>query len=152
MINHQRIDSISNAHAGKEFELLAQNYFESEGLTLEREYAIQIGINERSKSHNFDLGSSISKTLVECKSHRWTSSDKVPSAKMTVWNEAMFYFLASPIEYRKILFVLKDFSLKRNETLAEYYIRTHGHLVPRDVEIWEYDEKTKTASNLHIGT
>lgn len=49
---------------------------------------------------------------------------------MTVWNEAMYYFLLAPIEYRKILFVLKDYSPKRKGTLAEYFVRTNKHLIP----------------------
>ena len=62
------------------------------------------------------------------------------SAKLTVWNEAMYYFLVAPEGYRKILLVLRDVSEKRRETLADYYVRTYGHLVPEDVEIWEVDE------------
>lgn len=58
---------------------------------------------------------------------------------MTVWNEAMYYFSAAPADYRKILFVLKDTSTNREETLDEYYVRTFSHLIPNDVEIWEYD-------------
>ena len=77
--------------------------------------------------------------LVECKSHTWTKTDNVPSAKITVWNEAMYYFLLSPGGFRKILFVLRDFSEKRGESLAEYYVRNYSHLIPDDVEIWEYD-------------
>ena len=38
------------------------------------------------------------------------------------------------------MFVLRDYSVKRSETLAEYYIRTHSHLIPPDVEMWEFDE------------
>lgn len=37
--------------------------------------------------------------------------------------------------------VLCDSSEKRNETLLEYYLRTHGHLVPDAVELWEYDRE-----------
>jgi hypothetical protein len=59
---------------------------------------------------------------------------------MTIWNEAMYYFALAPEDYRKILFVLRDYSEKRGETLAEYYIRTYDHLVPDQVEFWEYDE------------
>ena len=76
---------------------------------------------------------------MECKSHTWRKGGNVPSAKMTVWNEAMYYFLLAPGGFRKVLFVLKDFSEKRGESLAEYYIKNHGHLIPDDVEIWEYD-------------
>jgi hypothetical protein len=72
-----------------------------------------------------------------------------PSAKLTVWNEAMYYFHASPPEYRKILFVLKHFSDKRKETLGQYYIRTYSHLIPQGVEVWEYDERTKIGKRIN---
>ncbi len=68
--------------------------------------------------------------IIECKSHKWTSGNNVPSAKMTVWNEAMLYFSLAPESTRKILFVLRDYS-KRNETLAEYYKRLNEHLIPQ---------------------
>jgi hypothetical protein len=67
-----------------------------------------------------------------------------------VWNEAMYYFAAAPNGYRKIMFVLYDFSEKRNETLAQYYLRTYKHLVPKDVEIWEYNETTAVALKLCV--
>ena len=79
------------------------------------------------------------KILVECKSHTWTDSGKVPSAKLTVWNEAMLYFLLAPSEYRKIMFVQKDFNSKLKKTLAQYYLQRYSHLIPEDVELWEYD-------------
>jgi hypothetical protein len=31
------------------------------------------------------------------------------SAKMTVWNEAMYYFHVAPSSYRKIFFILKHY-------------------------------------------
>ncbi len=46
------------------------------------------------------------------------------------------------------MFVLRDYSEKRKETLAEYYLRTHRHLVPNDVEFREYDEKKANAIKL----
>ena len=84
--------------------------------------------------------------LVEYKSHTWTQGGNMPSAKMTVWNEAMYYFHLAPVMYRKILFVLKQ--SRREVTLASYYLRTHGHMVPDGVEIWEYDVETNTADQL----
>ena len=86
--------------------------------------------------------------IVECKSHRWTSGDNVPSAKLTVWNKAMYYFYLAPNGYRKIFFILRDFSIKRNETLGEYYVRTYKHLIPEDVEIMEYDSIGMTVKTL----
>lgn len=147
----QRIGSQSNAHVGRDFESAAMSFFSSQGLALQPNIKVPVGIEGKQKLHAFDLGCEEQKVIVECKSHRWTTGDNVPSAKMTVWNEAMYYFLAAPNGYRKIMFVLKDYSSKRGETLAEYYLRTYEHLVPADVEIWEYDEKTKGGLRLSKG-
>lgn len=46
------------------------------------------------KKHSFDLGCK-DKKIVECKSHKWTSGGNIPSAKLNVWNEAMYYFFNS---------------------------------------------------------
>ena len=109
--------------------------------------AVEIGINGL-KSHNFDLGNETKRVLVECKAHKWTEGGNVPSAKITAWNQAMLHFHAAPSGYRKILFVLRDFGHRRNVTLAEYYIRTNPHLIPMDVEVWEFDERQGTAEKI----
>ncbi len=140
MDNFQRIGSISNAHVGSDFEAAAREIFASQGLQLQKNFSLPVGISEKKKEHRFDLGSASPEVIVECKSHRWTKGSNVPSAKMTVWNEAMYYFSIAPKSYRKILFVLRHYNPKKKETLAEYYIRTYNHLVPYGVEIWEYNE------------
>ena len=140
----QRKGAISNAHVGRVFESKAQAFFLSQGLELELNVSVPIGVNG-TKLHAFDLGSHEHKVLVECKSHTWTEGGNVPSAKMTAWNQAMYYFYVAPEEYRKILFVLYDFSEKREETLAEYYLRTNSHLIPKGVELWEYKEQDGTS-------
>ncbi len=145
----QRKSSESNSHVGREFEAWAQAFFAKQGLALTPAIAIDIGINGK-KSHKFDLGSSKDKVIVECKAHTWTESGSVPVAKMTTWNEAMFFFHAAPSEYRKILFVLRDISSKRKETLAEYYVRTNPHLIPDKVEVWEYDTALQKARQVAI--
>jgi hypothetical protein len=150
---HQRIGAKSNAHVGREFELAAQRFFSKQGLELEQSLKVAVGVGRITKDHAFDLGCNNKKILVECKSHKWTSpNDNVPSAKMTVWNEAMYYFLAAPAGYRKIMFVLLDYSEKRKETLAEYYIRTYRHLIPNDVELWEYDEDKNMATQITLAS
>jgi hypothetical protein len=70
----------------------------------------------------------------------------MPSAKMTVWNEAMYYFHVAPTEFLKILFVLKH--ERAGQSLATYYLHTHGHLVPDGVEVWELDTDTDTPTRL----
>lgn len=144
MANFQRVGEKSNASVGSAFETKAFHYFVSEGLKLELHYKLDVGVSTQKKAHAFDLGSAEDKIIVECKSHKWTAGNNVPSAKLTVWNEAMYYFHIAPSDYRKVFFILHDYSGKRKETLGEYYIRTYGHLIPDDVEIMEFNEETNT--------
>ena len=143
--NHQRIGSISNAHAGREFEVFAQGYFRNiENLPLRPNFSVRLGVGTKQKAHSFDLGSDDPAVLVECKSHTWTNSGNMPSAKVTVWTEAMYYFHIAPANFRKILFVLEARHERQNETLAEYYVRTNGHLIPDGVSIFEYNPSTQS--------
>lgn len=149
---HQREGASSNTQAGKDFELAAQMFFKTkENLPLMRGISMWLGVGEQKKKHDFDLGCKKQKIIVECKSHTWVPSG-VPSAKMTKWNEAMYYFAIAPKGHRKIMFVLRDYNRKKKETLAEYYLRTYFHLVPADVEFWEYDEKTACATRIREAT
>ena len=134
----------NNTAVGNDFEAKAKRFFAADGLHLESNATVEIGVNGK-KSHGFDLGCLTQKVLVECKSHTWTAGRNVPSAKMTTWDQAMYFFFAGSSGYRKVFFVLRDYCARRKETLAEYYIRTHYHLVPKDVEFWEYDEAKSTA-------
>ena len=132
--NFQRIGADHNAGVGRAFEEVARSFFlAGEGINLVQNFPVEVGVSSRKKRHHFDLGSANPAVLVECKSHRWTASGNMPSAKMTLWNEAMFYFHVAPREYRKIFSVLKHD--RGEQSLAAYYIRTHGHLIPDGVEI-----------------
>ncbi len=140
MNNFQRKGADSNAQVGRDFEEKVKLYLENQGIGLSSSIAINIGVGKIKKKHKFDLGNIENNIIVECKSHTWTATDKVPSAKITTWDQAMYFFHVAPNEFRKIFIVLKHFSQKRNETLCDYYIRTKEHLIPDDVEIWEFDE------------
>ena len=137
--NFQRLGSTSNSQVGRDFETAAQDYFRQKGISLQKGHSVQIGVSSK-KDRKFDLGSDDPPVLVECKSHTWTRGGNVPSAKITVWNEAMYLFLLTPQRFQKVLFVLRDFNERRSESLAEYYVRNYSHLIPDDVEIWEYYE------------
>jgi hypothetical protein len=89
-------------------------------------------VGEKKKHHRFDLGASAPAALVECKSHTRTQSGNMPNAKLTVWNEAMYYFQIAPKHYRKIFFMLKH--LRREISLATYDLAKYEHLIPEDVE------------------
>lgn len=135
---NQRVGSVSNAHVGADFEKVAQEFFAKQGITLERGFGVPVGLSVK-KQHRFDLGTADPKIVVECKSHKWTETGNVPSAKMTVWNEAMYYFHLAPEDYRKVLFVLHDRRATNGESLLAYYRRTFAHMIPAKVEFFEWD-------------
>lgn len=147
--NFQRSGSISNAHVGREFERFALQVLEQKGIPVSIDFPVELGATNLKKAHSFDLGSESPPILVECKSHKWTKGNNVPSAKITVWNEAMYYFQCAPNKYRKILFVLRDKRHSTGETLASYYVRTYEHLIPDGVEIWEFNDKTKRSEVIY---
>lgn len=144
----QRIGSISNSHVGKDFELEVLDYFNNvKHMSLERNVSVNIGLRYK-KPKIFDLGSEKEKIIVECKSHTWTINENVPSAKLTTWDSEMFKFYIAPKEYRKLFVVLKSFSPYRKKTLLEYYIEKHKHLIPDDVELYEFDMENKTMNKI----
>jgi hypothetical protein len=152
MTNHQRVGAISNAHVGREFEAEARAYFsQAEGLELQAGFAVPIGVASLKKAHSFDLGFEAPPIIVECKSHNWTETGNMPSAKMTVWNEAMYYFQLAPSSFRKVLFVLEARHPRQKETLAEYYVRLSSHLIPSGVAILEFNPLTRAGRYVHSG-
>lgn len=145
----QRVGALSNTQVGIDFEQVARACLAEEGIDVQRKLAVPVGVGDVKKPHSFDLGSEDPPVLVECKSHRWTAGKNAPSAKLTVWNEAMYYFTLAPPQYRRILFVLRDYSEERRITLAEHYLQRFQHLVPANVELWEFDETAGGFRLLH---
>lgn len=144
----QRIGSVSNAHVGSDFESAIAALFARDGLHLRRNFPVSVGAGRTTKKRKFDLGLEDPAILVECKSHTWTTGGNIPSAKITVWNESMYYFYISPSGFRKIMVVRRSFSERRGVTLAGYYLRNYDHMIPPNVELWEYDEDRQTAERL----
>ncbi|MCH8878045.1 MAG: hypothetical protein IIA89_14700 [Chloroflexi bacterium] len=135
-----------NPRLGLEFERTAKSEFAEFGIPLQKDFSVDVGISSKKKPHKFDLGSSSPPVLVECKRHTWTEGGNTPSAKLTIWNEAMYYFAVAPNGYRKILYVLR--SLRGGESLADHYIKRFEHLIPDDVEIWEYDSQDNASTKM----
>lgn len=142
MNNFQRDGSISNSHVGRAFEDRVQRYMVERGLELQRNHKVPCGLGSKKKEHAFDLGSEAPRVIVECKSHTWTASGNVPSAKMKNWAEAMFYFHMAPREYRKIFVVEHSTRAGHDESLMSYFCRTQPHMIPDDVELWEIDPES----------
>jgi len=142
MVVHKRKGATSNTSVGIDFETLTLNYFKQSIPDITRPFWLPIGHIEQ-KEHKFDLGSVEQKIIIECKSHTWTKGGNVPSAKLTTWDQAMLYFFLAPRKFRKIFVVKKDLKAKTQESLTSYYIRTHSHVIPDEVEFWEVDEKER---------
>jgi hypothetical protein len=137
-----------NPKRGSDFERIAQSFFASQGIELKRGFEVLVGWGERKKPHRFDLGSNRPAVLVECKLHTWTEGGNSPSAKLSVWNEAVLYFLAAPPEYHKVLFVLK--SINNGVSLGQHYAKRFSHLVPEGLEIWEFSPESNSATRVAL--
>jgi hypothetical protein len=79
--NFQRVGSISNAHAGREFEQAAQLFFARQGIDLISNFGVEVGFAKK-KIRKFDLGSSDPAVVVECKSHNWTQGATFQAQKL----------------------------------------------------------------------
>lgn len=66
--NFQRVGSVSNTHAGREFEKAARLFLAQTGISLQPEFCVDVGYKTK-KPHKFDLGSEEPSILVECKSY-----------------------------------------------------------------------------------
>ncbi len=132
-----------NPAIGARFEISIQNYLRADGLSLERPFILEIGAFREKRPHKFDMGSRENKIVIECKSHGWTKGENAPSAKMSVWNEAMYYFYLTPRSFRKMFFIKK--SMRNGKSLGKYYMERYLHLIPKDVELWEYCIDTNKA-------
>jgi len=143
--NFQRVGSISNTHVGREFEEAARLFFRETGVALTPGFVVEVGFKKK-HPHQFDLGSEDPPILVECKSYTWTGGGNSPSAKIRGLNEVMLLFSVAPRHYRKILFMLKH--LRREQSLASHYVKTQGHLVGPDVEIWEFDLENRLGERI----
>ena len=146
MANFQREGAISNTHVGREFEDAVHEYFARKGLRMEFDFKVDCGVSHQKKLHAFDLGSHDPAVIVECKAQIWTSGGNVPSAKMKNWAEAMYYFHMAPREYRKMFVAVRSHRARGNESLLAYFVRNQYHLIPDDVELWEFDMARQTAS------
>jgi hypothetical protein len=137
----------SNPKRGSEFEKLSKKIMDNR-FRVDFEINGKIKIGRPAKEHKFDL---VSNNFVgECKCYSWTKPGNIPSAKITLLNEAAFYLFNIPKKknIKKFIVMKRDFHKKRKETLAEYYYRTNKHLL-NDIDIFEIDERTKKVRKIN---
>ena len=124
-----------NPHVGRKFQELVKASLEAKFNTyFEPEVAVAIG--NPAKDHKFDLANKDCSIVAECKCYTWTDSGNVPSAKLMGLDEAVFYFGFLPPDTQKLLCMKRAVYPGKTETLAEYYVRVHGHLL-NDVYVYE---------------
>ena len=102
----------------------------------------KISIGNPPKDHKFDIVADNDTIAIECKRYTWTETGNVPSAKIRTLNEAVLFLSFLPKNYTKYIVMLRSYHEKKQETLAEYYYRTNGHLLG-DIIVAEYDPETK---------
>jgi hypothetical protein len=134
---------------GAQFESAVKRYFSGRRLNLEEGASVAVGFGKQRKARRFDLVSKSPPVLVECKSHRWTRGRNAPEAKLAIWNESVLYFAAAPPHYRRILCVRR--SVLGGWSLTDEYLNRYKHLVPRGVELWEYDPRRKRGRRVYTG-
>ncbi|MBA7572720.1 hypothetical protein ES708_14505 [subsurface metagenome] len=133
-------DNKENPAKGRQFqEQVRHALTKRHGVEFIKEHPLPIG--NPPKNHKFDLASTDSKYIVECKAISWTETGKVPSAKMAFCNQAVFYLSHLPRNKRKLLVILRNTHPTKQETLAQYYKRTNQHLL-NDVIVTEFDPKS----------
>lgn len=127
-----------NPLIGRKFQLLVRRVLER---TYKEQFEIEpaIAIGSPAKDHKFDLANEEKSIVAECKCYTWTDSGNVPSAKLMGLDEALFYFSFLPDSTTKLLYMKKATYSGKQETLAEYYCRVHGHLL-KDVHIIEISD------------
>ncbi len=127
-----------NPGVGHRFQEFVQSLLEKRFSTLfEQEVTIAIGTPP--KNHKYDLANKDRSIVVECKCYTWTDSGNVPSAKLMGLDEAAFYFSFLPPEIKKVLCMRRATFKGKAETLAEYYVRVHGHLLG-DIFVYEISD------------
>ena len=132
------ITDSSNTYVGRTFQEAVQSILEGKYHgCFEQEVTIPIG--RPPKGHRFDLANSDRTIVAECKCYTWTESGNIPSAKLMGLDEAVFYFGFLPAETQKLLCMKRAVFHGKAETLAEYYVRVHGHLLS-DVFVYEISE------------
>ena len=127
-----------NPHVGRKFQESVKLILEKKFCTSFEQEAV-VAIGKPPKGHKFDLANEDRSIVAECKCYTWTDSGNVPSAKLMGLDEAVFYFGFLPVGTKKILCMKKATFQGKAETLAEYYVRVHGHLLG-DVFVYEISD------------
>lgn len=125
-----------NPKKGKDFEKLVRKVLENE--YQRRFFKQSIKIGNPPKDHSFDLVSEDGQIIAECKNYSWTKTNNVPSAKMAFISETILFLSHTPKTITKMIVLRRDVSRKSGESLAEYFYRTHKHLL-QDIKLLELD-------------
>ena len=98
--------------------------------------------------HEFDFGcDDIFRIAIECKAYTWTKSGNIPSAKISILNEAVLFLSLLPDDFSKILILKKSENVNsksnvhKDESLATYYKNKYGSILQKfNIKLFEFDE------------
>ena len=117
--------------------------------TFNKEVSIPVGVGcSEKKEHKYDIANKDCSIVIECKRYTWTETGNVPSAKIRSLNEALFYLHLLDDSCCKVLAMIKAETPKRNQTLAEYYVKNYYNLIGKIV-IAEYDLESGSMTFVH---
>lgn len=136
----EEVNVESNVASGAAFQALAARVM-GEHLGCSFRLEVPLAIGSPAKNHRFDLVSADGRFVGECKSFTWTATGKMPSAKITTMNEAVFYLSFLPDRVMRFLVVKRDLRHGHGESLADYFWRTNRHLLA-GVRVYEIDLST----------
>ena len=106
------------------------------------EVPIPVGVvGSEKKDHKYDIANNDCSIVIECKRYTWTETGNVPSAKIRSLNEALLYLHLLDDSCYKVLAMIRAEHPKRDQTLAEYYVKNYYNLIGKIV-IAEYDLET----------
>lgn len=94
---------------------------------------------EPPKEHKFDLPRLTGLSWLSANVIRGLIPGMFRAAKLMGLDEAVFYFGFLPSGTKKLLCMKKAVFRGKQETLAEYYVRAHGHLL-EDVSVIEISD------------
>jgi hypothetical protein len=119
------------------------------GILLEAEVAIEIVAPP--KIHIFDLVNLQDRVAVECKRYKWKVGGNVPNGKITGLVAAVSELANLPGQWTRILAMYRSTRGMQKQSLAEYFVQKHEHLLADVVVVEVADGKTRVLHGASLG-
>jgi len=122
----------------------AGSHFFSVGLRT----VIPIAIGSPPRLHSFDLASEDLSVVGECRNITWTESGVAPIGELSQVSEAVLCLSGAGKAQTRFIVLRRSVCGPSGESLAEFYMRTHGHLLG-PVRLLELDVDSGRLVEIH---